>query len=152
MYKVDIEFPKDDNEIEPILSWLFENTTGRFHPIEKNRYWFFEFEEDSKKFKNRWYEVPYENYKWKDTEYECVEDDITSNIHHIVLYFPENHDNGIKWKIHEWCEQNIGRYAGIWYSTTKQIHIDGRSSDTLVAYVFCFKVLEDAMAFRLMWT
>ena len=151
MYKVDIEFSKNDEEIEFILSWIFSNTTGRFHSIMKYRYWFFEFEEDANKIKDRWYEVPYENYKWKNVEYERIEDDVTGKIHHIILYYPDSHDSGIKWKIHEWCEENIGPYFGAWYSTLKQIHIDGHAGDTIIGYVFGFNTQEDAMALKLAW-
>lgn len=151
MFKVDIEFKKNNKQIEPILEWIFANTVGRFHTIGDGRYWFFEFELDAKKFEDKWYEIPYENYIWKKTEYECVESKITSKVHHIILYYPEKHDSGIKWKMFEWCEENIGPYAGVWYYSTKSVSVEGFSGDISVADVLCFSNKEDAAYFKLTW-
>lgn len=151
MFEVDLEFVKNDSDTKLILSWIFTNTVGRFYSMGVYRYWFFEIKDDADRFKDKWYEIPFENYKWKSIEYEYLEDDILSKPHCIILYFPEEHDNGIKWKMHEWCEKNIGPYAGTWYTGTKQVP-KNENQDILIAYIFHFEKKENAMSFRLVWS
>jgi len=90
--------------------------------------------------------------KWKKVDYEYDEDDITNDVHHILLYFTDDHKgHDIKWIMHEWCEENIGVYADNWHSNMKQIPKPGCSHDQCVAYIFKFRQEEDAMAFKLRW-
>lgn len=149
MFEVDLEFVKNDSDTKLMLSWIFTNTVGRFYSMCEHRYWFFEIREDANKFKDRWHEIPFENYKWKNVEYECKKE--FGKEHHIILYFPEDHDNRIKWKMHEWCEENIGPYADTWYSGMKQVP-KNENQDMYIAYVFHFKKKENAMSFRLVWS
>lgn len=149
MFEVDLEFEKRNAETRNILSWIFTNTTGRFYSLGEHRYWFFENKDDADRFKDKWYEIPYENFVWKHIEYEIDKFDN----HCIVLYFPEEHtDHNLRWKLHEWCEKNIGTYADQWYSNFKQEPKNENQDMHVaynVAYNFCFKRKDDAMKFKL---
>lgn len=84
-----------------------------------------------------------------DIVWEKVEYNFEYNMHCVVLYFTEEHvDHNIRWAMNDWCEQEFGKYADLWYSNFKQAP-KNENQDMYVAYNFCFTRKDDAMKFKL---